>query len=55
MSPCRTGPARAEHRFVWHFKSSPALIVTPNGTGAFGNTYLGTDGTNAGFGSGFAN
>lgn len=39
--------------FVWHFKSSPTLIVTPNATGAFGNTALGTDGTNAGFGSGF--
>lgn len=41
--------------FIWHFKSGPALIVTPNATGAFGTTYLGTQGANAGFGSGFAN
>ncbi|MFF4251812.1 FG-GAP-like repeat-containing protein [Streptomyces sp. NPDC001663] len=40
--------------FVWHFKSSPNLLVTPNATGAFGNTWLGTDGTNAKFGSNFS-
>lgn len=40
--------------FVWYFRSSPATVVSPNGTTAFGNTLLGTDGRNARFGSGFA-
>jgi hypothetical protein len=40
--------------FVWYFRSGPTTVVSPNGTTAFGDTVLGTDGTNAGFGSGFA-
>jgi hypothetical protein len=40
--------------FIRHFKSSPTPLVTPNTTGAFGSTYLGTDGTKAKFGSNFS-
>jgi len=51
---------------VWSFRSResyvvepggvplPATIVAPNGTTAFGNTLLGTTGTGARLGSGFA-
>jgi hypothetical protein len=53
-APSAAVGGRTQAGFVWHFKSSPNLIVTPNSTGAFGTTYLGTDGTNAKFGSNFS-
>ncbi|MFJ3302293.1 FG-GAP repeat protein [Streptomyces sp. NPDC086549] len=40
--------------FVWSFRSSTATVVSPNGTTAFGSAVLGTDGTDARLGSGFA-
>ncbi|MEV0633670.1 FG-GAP-like repeat-containing protein [Streptomyces sp. NPDC050619] len=40
--------------FVWYFRSGPTTVVSPNGTTAFGNAVLGTVGTDARLGSGFA-
>lgn len=39
---------------VWTFRSGPTTVVTPNGTTVFGHSVLGTTGTDARLGLGFA-
>ncbi|MEU5362469.1 FG-GAP-like repeat-containing protein [Streptomyces sp. NPDC005925] len=39
---------------VWYFRSGPTTVVTPNATTVFGHSVLGTTGTNARLGLGFA-
>jgi hypothetical protein len=39
---------------VWYFRSGPTTVVSPNATTVFGHSVLGTTGTNARLGLGFA-